>query len=640
MTECYLTADGVTTRLDLEAGIPLPITYNVIDVREPDTNVSHWSKTLKLPGSKTNNKVFRHIFEIGIDGGFNPNKKADVYFLQDSLEVLRGVLQLKKITRAQNLDVIYYECNAFGGSDDLFTKLGDAKLTDLDFSAYDHVYNKTNQVNSWSVTGGSGYVYPMINYTGHGPGVSHWKVNEFFPALFVKEYVDKIFEYAGKKYSSTFFDGEFFSRLIIPYNRESYTFTKAEVESREFCAVSNSSYAVEIGNSGRVPLNNDSTGIGFDPSNVFNTTTYKWIVPSGKGGLYKVRVEGPIFHRGTSTAGNFNLSDDVFPNTYIMIERNGIQVQNAGKKYTLEDGTSADFQIEYPSGEHLICEAEVNVKAGDEVTMGIRSFFEPAPNSGDIDGTDPHMYAGVYFGANMQCRFQPVLSENVALSMNKCIPEGVQMRDFLMSLINMFRLYIEQDKDDPDKYLVATRDEYYQESIVDWSSKLDYEKGLEIIPMSELKGRKYTFAYKEDKDYWNNDYQSKYRNDTKPRTYGDKIVNVDNDFVTNEVVIQPIFSATPSMGWNTHTRVIPAMYALDGNNPKQIGTNIRILYWGGMKDFTGAFWYHLDETTPLTRRLTCRSIFRRKCSGRQDTTQPSLTITYTIPITSVPLKRL
>src|SRR5688500_18001004 len=98
-TECYVKPyDGTDyMRIDLGAGIPLPITYNILDIREPDKNVSHWSKTLKIPGTKTNNKLFEHIFEIGINGGFNPNKKADVYFLQDSLEVLRGILQLKKI---------------------------------------------------------------------------------------------------------------------------------------------------------------------------------------------------------------------------------------------------------------------------------------------------------------------------------------------------------------------------------------------------------------------------------------------------------------------------------------------------------------------------------------------------------------
>lgn len=171
------------------------------------------------------------------------------------------------------------------------------------------------------------------------------------------------------------------------------------------------------------------------------------------------------------------------------------------------------------------------------------------------------------------------------------------MRDFLLSLVNMFRLYVEEDRDNPNNLIIEPRDDYYQETIIDWSDKLDLKQGLEIIPMAELQGRRYNFRYKEDKDYWNEDYQKKYKLDGKSRTYGDKIVDVDNDFVTNEVLIQPIFSGTQMVGYDFYSRVVPAMYASDGQGYKPIGTNPRILYWGGLKDFTGPSWVHYDAVT-------------------------------------------
>ena len=98
-------------------------------------------------------------------------------------------------------------------------------------SEYDHIYNKTNQTNSWATSiikngstyvnfssgnpTGEGYVYPMIDY-GFGNGTSY-DVRHFYPAVYVKTIIDKIFSEAGFQYESTFFTSQFFKRLIIPY---------------------------------------------------------------------------------------------------------------------------------------------------------------------------------------------------------------------------------------------------------------------------------------------------------------------------------------------------------------------------------------------------------------------------------------
>jgi hypothetical protein len=628
MTEVFIKVPGGTqyASVDIEANIPLPITYNILDIREPEVRQSHWSKTLKFPGTKANNILFKHIFEIGIDSthGFNPNLKADLYILQDSIEVLRGVLKLTKITRSQNLDLIYYECNAYGGIDDLITKISDAQLTDLDFSAYNHDYTRDNQYNSWSTPIGSGYVYPMIDYAGHAPDDKIWNIKEFFPALFAKEYVDKIFEYAGKTYTSTFFDSDFFKSLIIPFNKEQYQYSDAETIAREFRAEKTADLDTRLQYPFSTPpkpgtthnqataniiFNNDSTGLNYDPSNLYNTGTGIWTVPAGQYGMYKIRAEGEITFRLTcDPASAVTVNHDAIIHARFLIKRNGSVIMSGGDPYTIAAGT---YPNETLYGTHPIAaEVDVFLNAGDTIQVAINTYHDSSTlnggggfGPGTYTGTSVEIYARLEDTAFFQSSLLNVLVENAPVKLNDCIPEGVPMKDFFMSVVNMFRLYMEEDKDRANNYIIEPRNDYYLSSVVDWADKLDYEKGLEIIPMSELQAKRYIFQYKVDKDRWNEYYQKKYLRDGKPRTFGDKAIEVENDFVTADNITQPVFSATQSSSRDaiTHTRVIPCMFSLDGDKIKQIGTNIRILYWSGLKSYSGQQWIHEDHTGGIGR---------------------------------------
>src|SRR5207249_7103809 len=57
------------------------------------------SKTLTLPGTKQNNILFNHIFEIDADCTFNPNIKAACIIYQDSIEIFSGIFRLIQVNR-------------------------------------------------------------------------------------------------------------------------------------------------------------------------------------------------------------------------------------------------------------------------------------------------------------------------------------------------------------------------------------------------------------------------------------------------------------------------------------------------------------------------------------------------------------
>ena len=214
-TQIIIPSSGV---VDLYEDTPISLTYQIADIKDPQKRHGDHSKTITVPGTNNNNKLFAHIYEIGVDRLFNPNHKAKAVITMDSATVMKGDLQLLKINVLDNKK-IEYELVLKGRTADLFTALGDKKIKDLTWSDLDHTYNRANQIASWSTAIGSNYVYPFIDY-GYSLNEVDYDVNHFFPAVYVKEIWDRIFSYAGFQYSSSsnFFTSNLFKRLIIPFN--------------------------------------------------------------------------------------------------------------------------------------------------------------------------------------------------------------------------------------------------------------------------------------------------------------------------------------------------------------------------------------------------------------------------------------
>lgn len=135
---------GTEYTLDLYDEVPIPITYTIADIREPNKKTTPYSKTITIPGSKKNNRIFNQIFKIDAESSFDPNLKKQMVVQQDGIEVLNGTIQLKKINPNGDYEIILY-----GHLSNLFYDIGGAKLSDLDFSEYTHPWTRDAIEKSW-----------------------------------------------------------------------------------------------------------------------------------------------------------------------------------------------------------------------------------------------------------------------------------------------------------------------------------------------------------------------------------------------------------------------------------------------------------------------------------------------------------
>jgi hypothetical protein len=114
--------------VDCSEGISLPITYTVEDFQNPTIVKNSFSKTISIPGTKNNNKIFGEIYKLdrflhikeGNFSGvyFDPSKRVDFGIYNNGYLVESGYMQLNSISIKQA--VITYNITLYGGLGDFF----------------------------------------------------------------------------------------------------------------------------------------------------------------------------------------------------------------------------------------------------------------------------------------------------------------------------------------------------------------------------------------------------------------------------------------------------------------------------------------------------------------------------------------
>lgn len=613
-----LVIDGIDVHILKE--IPVSTNFAIADIKDPDKRGGTLSKTVVVPGTGDVNVLFENIFDVNIElAVFNPNVKVEAIYYLNEQEQFKGDLQLLKVNCKPSGD-IEYECNIVGRDGSLFVAIGDALLTDIDFSDLDHTFNKTEQENSWATSYrlngvatafayGSGYTYPFIKY-GYSASDTSYNVNWFKPAIYTKEYVDRIFADAGFSYTSTFLTSTFFKHLIIPCNRDKIELSNAAISNSQYyigktasstASWQSSNTTGNTGSSSILPISlnyNLETAPYFDASNQWDSAV-NYYATIGSTGVYNVIAYGQAdltVQCAAAVGGTWTTSGATNNVVEIVISKNtgtgwviiGYQL----KTMPVGTVTSIGSALAY---NHNVQTGNVNLNAGDliKVTYFVRYQFDilDAGSTPVANGTaftvDLSLPNGTTKNSTYLLRSDTAVYDGNTLSMNNAIPKNIKQKDFLKSLMQMFNLYCEIDKDKKDNYIIEPRETFYTANVNDWTDQLDYKKGWEVYPMKELDAINYTWKYKDDKDYYNDLYNKEFIDN-----YGLKRHVVLSDFIKGEKKTELVFSPTPLVSNSSNSIICPHIYSMDGTTIKPLSHNIRILYYGGLKS-SGVNWNYV-----------------------------------------------
>lgn len=296
------TGEYKWTEMELSDDMPFPLIYSISDVKDITRRNSSYSKTIRIPGTKNNNTLLSHHFDVSLSAAipiFNPNKKVRCFVLRDTLQVFEGSFQLRNIYSSDNRHPVY-ECVIYGENASFGQAIKEKYMNEiLSFNQLDHFYTYENIVDSWDKDWTHGYYYPLINY---GKFNSRFKMQEtlrkgprvtdFKPAIYVRWLWDQIFRDAGFTYESDFLKSEVFNRLVIPagdlsqagnnFWRYLNAFRATLSQDQELQAVSQiqrgvpNYLQVPTRITERIEYDDDTTLPNGDPSDFWSTTLFEY----------------------------------------------------------------------------------------------------------------------------------------------------------------------------------------------------------------------------------------------------------------------------------------------------------------------------------------------------------------------------
>lgn len=658
-----------TIKGSLDIGnVDLNMIFQLSDITEPQKRKANYVRKFTIPGTKNNNQLLNGIFEQGYSVHLlNPNKKLNAQVVFNGNVVFEGSLQLNKIIKNNDNQKIGYEITIYGSLADFFNDIKDARLSDIDFSEYNHNMVRENIMASWAskvpfyiknlkpdplgglysartMDGfiikngakqpfilGEGYVYPFINkgQTSMNLGTS---TLDWTPAMYVKTIMRKIFDKYGWKWRSKFFESETFKKLIIPYGKEKITddffaslsqVSNTQVLSQFIANVGTpanpgiqlgnamSPQVAYIRNNNLIIFSNDSIEPGKDSGNLYDTSTgffsplqtfnyglyanISLTVEMVPGGGIAVRYAGndipakvklcdvtdwnpsgvpQVQNQTTLTLGSGTIIE--LASTSVRFPVNGksfgpgaTSTMNAFVKYEgqLQAGRKYAVLVDWQIEASNFASAFINLATGQAVGGQIKLYASggvPAPSQ----TTSSRFYATVT---------QNAIEYNQIVNMNKILDSSIAIKDFIVSINNLFNLYWKPTNNDRE-FIIEPRDTFFNDTnIKDWTDKIDNVENITIEPLYELTANKYSFAYMEDSDYLNEDYQTTYST-----THGSKRIEVDNDFIDNEEVISPKFASSPQYQFAGTEIVSPAFIKKDSSKYSVAAVKSRILFYGGL----------------------------------------------------------
>jgi hypothetical protein len=591
-----------THTIDLYGDIDMRVIFNISDIRTPESIKSNYTKEFTLPATKANNKFFEGLLYNGYyPTNFNPNLKVNCQLMCDESIIIDGYLQITDVIKNEN-DIDAYKIIIYGELASVFNTTNNMYLRDLDFSEFNHKWTYANVTNSWDKSIirngietpfllGRGYCYPFEHrgqVNEDDPSVADYMtVENFFPSVYVKTIWDKIFQYTNKTYNSKFLNSDRFKRLIIPFNKAHMYLNDEELKEREFQATKNADQLFAtldptiVSEVGPVLLSFQTEVDPFDLWINQNTFKTKHKQSTKISSLIKLRIE---YKANVSPSGQWRIAGSNLPCMITlknMTTGNVVATQNVTLAHTTGNilGPTYNLDLDVNFSYTAILNKNHSYRIFISIKMPPGQFASKfITTTGQIVGGSVKGYARTN-STIIASVVQKWLFEDDNIKLGDTLPDNLKVKDFLISINKMFNLYWLPNGD--GGFDIEPRDDLYNKSdtrILDWTYKTDRNQEIIISPLQEINNKEYFFHYAEDSDYYNELYTN-----TNKAIYGERKIEVNNDFVidTNEVV--PVFSPTPLISYKNSNRIVNSYVSLQGLAFETFEGNTRISVYGGIK---------------------------------------------------------
>jgi hypothetical protein len=561
--------------LELSENIAVPLNLSITDIKEPEKRKRSFSKTITLEGTSNNMNFFIGAYALELrlvdstNIQFTPNLRYDCEFFKNDLLIFKGKFKLNDV-RIVNGGYTF-DCNLISEAVDIFAKLKDKKLNELNWSEYDHELYPINITRSWSSQvyvnnvltrnfgadslgyqpKSFGYIYPLVDYGYNKPANNSsgsFRANQLYPFIYVKEAVKKCLNYALQgtnievDYTTTFFENANMNKLIYGFGGGE----QIKINSTQL-------------NRLKIDLDGDLTP---SPRTLTGTAIYKTLLGVNYFQYYEFRQENDIFKTiAYSSTPVFDINGVNNSTGEMIINQTGKYTLTVSGDFTINftgqsiyyDLITHELRIEVDGVKYLASEfrqtngttvnrsitSVIDLKAGQKVKVWLQITERlNASNNNSLT------YSFENVMVNLDADKDAIVTDGSIISLSSTIPD-IKCSDFLKGILNLFYAYMSDPIYNPTTnkstiYIDSFVNFYDNQSNYDnWTDLVDNSKDITIQSNSLVEGNIYAYKFSEEKDKFNTEYKT-----ITGSNYGEKQINIDT-WLNGEVKFELPFATYP-----------------------------------------------------------------------------------------------
>lgn len=232
MDELIINGESV----ELGPATKIGMTYQVNDIAELRDIKANTTNEFAVPNNSKNAATLGFA-DLVTSSSVKPYQKNTAVLKRNGQEVIKnGVALIEECSDAFRLQVL-------SGNYDFFKALESKKITELDFSDMDHLWDLASVVAAIPNTVDDTYTYPVIDYTGSTTWFNHVqpggvRLEKQYPAVFAKKIIERIASENGYSVGGSYFDDAVTDREIIPFSNLNPTHAQRWVDKYKFKAMS------------------------------------------------------------------------------------------------------------------------------------------------------------------------------------------------------------------------------------------------------------------------------------------------------------------------------------------------------------------------------------------------------------------
>lgn len=485
-TEVYIN----NMKLDLKPKDVVALTKQINDIGEIQKRNADFTNRITAERTPNNNKI-AEMLNLPGNTSTRPYKYANAKIISNGITITSSGIALLVETKNQNT----YEYVIYAGNYDLYSKILDKYITDLDWSDLRHRFTMANAVAAKDNT--EGYIYPIVDtldgrLTKVINSTNAIDIRFQVPHVFIKTIWKKIFAEANLQYYGNFFNSYEFNNEAVPADRNYYKDLNIPLDSYNGVRETNDAFGCASGCTDNPIIFDLDVDAQPTPSPNYNFATNEYIVAEGGDYLFNLKIDYNAYFLWEIK---------------VLIKVNGIAVSE-----TLTE----PHVRSYPGTKvgSVAATATILLYPGDVVTI---TYL--CDNSNDTGGTS-YPWGQIY---NVDLQIQQVSTKlfiyNSEIDFSKFLPKRKQL-EFLISIMQQYGLIYRLDN--LGKYEFITIDDLIKgvAGKEDYSSKFHLETSETYRLGNYDKINKFTYTY--------------FDKDLLGEKYADSAFNIDIDDLDKE----------------------------------------------------------------------------------------------------------